>query len=202
MKSPQADRFFSRLAKELDKPAVVILTGAVAGAIFGNVRSSADIDFAIDLKRRGKGDWDRIDAALRRTSRVTGINVQYARDIDRWGMISLLDYKKKTLPYRKFGGIDVRTMDPPHWAIGKFTRYLEQDVQDLVVVFKAKKVPLLRLTQTLGRALKQSPPSSQCFQFRRHIEHFLQEYGREIWGVRFNTAVAIRSFHRYAGIAL
>ena len=188
------------MAKELDDPAEVILTGAVAGAIFGNVRSSADIDFAIEPKRSGKGCWDRVDAALRQTSRATGINVQYARDIDRWGMISLLDYRKKTLPYRKFGGIDVRTLDPAHWAIGKFSRYLEQDVQDLAAVFKKKKVAPILLAQTLGRALRKSSPSSQCFQFRRHIEHFFQEYGRKIWRARFDPDASIRAFHRHAGI--
>lgn len=201
MRSPQADKFFSRLAKELDEPAVVFLTGAVAGTVFGNVRSSADIDFAIEPKRPGKGRWDKIDDALRRTSRSTGLTVQYARDIDRWGMISLMDYRKKSLSYRKFGAIDVRTLDPVTWSIGKFTRYLELDVQDLVTVLKRKRIPAAVLVQTLGKALRQSPPSSQGFQFRRHIEHFLREHGRKIWGVSFNAAEAVQAFHKQARIS-
>ena len=200
MKSPQADKFFSRLAKELEEPVTVILTGAVAGAIFGNVRSSADIDFAIEPKRAGKGRWDKIEEALRRTSQATGISVQYARDIDRWGMISLLDYRRTSLPYRKFGTIDVRTLDPAHWAIGKFSRYLEQDVQDLVAVLKKEKRPSPTMIRTLGKALRQSLPSSQRFQFRRHVEHFLRQYGRKIWGAQFDPEVSIRVFHRHAGI--
>lgn len=179
----------------------MFLTGAVAGSIFGNVRSSADIDFAIEPKRQGKGFWDKIDDAIRRTSRATGVSVQYARDIDRWGMISLLDYRKHTLPYRKFGGIDVRTLDPVHWAIGKFSRYLEPDVQDLAVVLKKKKIPPARLTATLGKALRASPPSSQCFQFRRHVEHFFREHGRKIWGESFSPDASVRVFHQQAGIS-
>jgi hypothetical protein len=201
MRSPQTDRFFRRLAKELDEPAVIYLTGAMAGAIFGNVRSSADIDFAIEPRPKGKGRWDKIEEALRRTSRSTGISAQYARDIDRWGMISLLDYRKKAIPYRRFGRLDVRTLAPAHWAIGKITRYLETDVQDLVAVLKKMKVPAPALTRTLARAVRQSPPSSQRFQFRRHLEHFLQAYGRKVWGGGFDADSSIRAFHRLAGVS-
>lgn len=199
MRSPQADKFFRALARQLDEPATVFLTGAVAGAIFGNVRSSADIDFAIEPK--GKERWNKIDDALRRTSRATGISVQYAQDIDRWGMISLLDYRKKAVPYRKFGRIDVRTLDPAYWAIGKFSRYLELDIQDLITVLKKQKIPPARLTRILGRALKRSLPSSQSFQFRQHVEQFLQEYGPKIWGTSRKPADAIRFFHQQAGIS-
>jgi len=201
MRSPEADRFFRVLAKQLDEPATVFLTGAVAGAIFGNVRPSADIDFAIEPKREGKGRWDKIEGALRRASRATGITVQYARDIDRWGTVSLIDYREKSLPYRKFGRIDVRTLDPAHWAIGKFSRYMEPDVQDLVAVLKKKRIPPVGLAKTLGKALKQSPPSSQGFQFRQHVEHFLREYGPKIWGAGFVPAGPIRAFHKQAGIS-
>ena len=202
MRSPQADKFFRALAKQLDEPVAVFLTGAVAGTIFGNVRSSADIDFAIEPKRKGKGRWNKIDGALRRTSRATGITVQYARDIDRWGMISLLDYREKAARYRRFGHLDIRILNPAHWAIGKFTRYLEQDVQDLIAVLKKKKITPAELAKTLGKALKQSPPSSQGFQFRQHVEYFFSEYGRKVWGARFAPATAIRTFHKQAGISM
>jgi len=200
MKSPPTYRFFRALSKELNDPVKVFLTGAAAGALFGNVRSSADVDFAIEPIRERKGSWDKIDDALKRASQATGITVQYARDIDRWGMISLLDYRKKAVLYRKFGSIEVRALHPVYWAIGKFTRYLESDIQDLATVFKKKKIPASKLAETLGRALKQSPPSSQGFQFRQHVEQFLGEYGRKIWGPKFDRAGSIRAFHKQAGI--
>lgn len=201
MKSPPTQRFFRALSKELKDPVKVFLTGAAAGALFGNVRSSADVDFAIEPVRERKESWNKIDDALKRASRATGITVQYARDIDRWGMISLLDYRKKSVLYRKFGSIEVRTLHPLYWAIGKFTRYLESDVQDLATVFKKKKVSASKLAATLGRALKQSPPSSQGFQFRQHVEQFFEEYGKKIWGAKFDPATAIQVFHKEAGIS-
>ena len=201
-KSPPTQRFFRALSKQLDEPVKVFLTGAAAGALFGNIRSSADVDFAIEPVRERPESWNRIDDALGRASRATGITVQYARDIDRWGMISLLDYRKKSILYRKFGSIEVRTLHPAYWAIGKFTRYLESDIQDLATVLKKKKVPPVKLAKTLGKALRKSPPSSQGFQFRQHVEQFLEKYGRKIWGTRFDPADAIATFRAAAGIKI
>ena len=181
---------------------LAIITGAVAGAIFGHVRSSADIDFSIEFKRPSDIFESDLDAALRRTSEATGINIQYAKDIDRWGLISILDYKEKSIPYRKFGAIEVRTLAPLHWCIGKFSRYLQSDIQDLAAVLKKKRIPAIELAEILGRALKQSPLSSHCFQFRKHVEHFFQKYGRKIWGARFDLSGSIRLFHQAAGISL
>lgn len=202
MRSPEADKFFRALAKRLDEPAIVYLTGAVAGAIFGKVRSSADIDFAIEPKRKGEKSWRKINDALLETSDEVCVTVQYARDIDRWGMISLLDYRRTAIPYRKFGSIDVRTLDPVYWSIGKLTRCLDQDVQDLLTVLKKKKVAPARLVKTLGKALRQSPPSTQRFQFRQHVEEFLEKHGRKVWGAKFDPAISIRTFHKQAGISL
>lgn len=202
MKSPQADKFFRHLAKEWDKPVLAIITGAVAGAIFGHVRSSADIDFSIEFQRPSDVFEADLDAALRRTSEATGINIQYAKDIDRWGLISILDYKETSIPYRKFGAIEVRTLAPLHWCIGKFSRYLQSDIQDLAAVLKKKRIPAVALAEILGRALKQSPLSSHCFQFRKHVEQFFSKHGRKIWGARFNPASAVSIFHRAAGIKI
>ena len=200
MKSSPAQHFFRALSKQLDEPVKVFLTGAAAGALFGNIRSSADVDFAIEPGRGGKGSWNKIDDAVKRASQATGITVQYARDIDRWGMISLLDYRKKSILYRKFGSIEVRALHPVYWAIGKFTRYLESDVQDLATVFRKKKISSLKLAATLGKALRKSPPSSQGFQFKQHVEQFFERYGRKVWGPRFDPASAISAFHFAAGI--
>ena len=200
MKSSPAQHFFRALSKQLDEPVKVFLTGAAAGALFGNIRSSADVDFAIEPSRGRKESWNKIDDAVKRASRATGITVQYARDIDRWGMISLLDYRKKSILYRKFGSIEVRALHPVYWAIGKFTRYLESDVQDLATVFTKKKISSLKLAATLGKALRKSPPSSQGFQFKQHVEQFFTGYGRKVWGPRFDPASAISVFHLAAGI--
>ena len=202
MKSSEADKFFRELAKRLDEPVTVFLTGAVAGALFGNIRSSADIDFAIEPKRKGNERWEKINHAILQASRETSLSVQYARDIDRWGMISLLNYRRKAIRYRKFGAIDVRALDPVHWAIGKFTRYWDPDIRDLIAVLKKKRVPPAKLAKTLGKALRQSPPSSQGFQFRQHVEQFFEKYGRRVWGAQFDPAGSISIFRAAAGIKM
>ena len=43
------DQFFSELDKRIDQPVKIILTGAIAGIIFGNIRPSMDIDFEIEF---------------------------------------------------------------------------------------------------------------------------------------------------------
>lgn len=197
----EIERFFRRLAQELDEPVVVILTGAAAGSLMGNIRSSADIDFAIEPQQKQARRWWEIETALRRTTEKTGITAQYARDIDRWGMISLLDYRKKAVPFRKFGRVEVRLLTLPYWAIGKFSRFLEIDVEDLIAVLKKSKTNPAVLAKTLGKALRASPPSSQRFQFREHVEFFLRRFGRKIWGSSFNATKAIAAFHRSARIS-
>lgn len=197
----QIDRFFRILASELDRPASVILTGAAAGSVWGHVRPSLDVDFAIRLPaRRNRRDWQRVATAVERTTRLTAIQANYAEDIDRWGAISLMDYRRRAIPYRRFGKLDVRLLDPATWSIGKLTRYLDPDVHDLIAVLKRQRVPMARLVRVWGKALRASPPSTTCTQFRKQTEHFLYTYGRTIWGRGFNPTQAIQQFRREARI--
>ena len=200
MSPRQIEHFFKMLARELDRPATAILTGAAAGSVWGHVRPSVDIDFAIRPDRGGAASWRHIEQAVARASRLTGIGVNYAEDIDRWGPISLLDYPRRTLPYRRFGSLTVRLLDPAYWSIGKISRYLDPDVQDLVAVLKGRNVPARRLITIWANALRASPQSTACTQFRRQVEHFLHAYGQAIWGNTFDVAAAIQQFHRHAGI--
>jgi len=74
------DLFFIELDRGLSTPARVILTGAAAGAIYGNVRQSVDIDFEIRFKRKGsKGDQDEIlQDLIREISSKLGIAANYS----------------------------------------------------------------------------------------------------------------------------
>ena len=202
MTERQIQRFFRILARELNRPARVIVTGAAAGSLWGSVRPSLDIDFAITLTRATREGQEALEATIARTVQLTGIQANYAQDIDRWGQISLLDYRRHTMPYRRFGTLEVRLLDPVYWSIGKISRYLDPDVQDLLVVLKRRRVPSRRLTQTWARALRASPPSPARAQFRAQAEHFLRTYGRDVWGRPFDAARAVRHFRRAAGIRL
>jgi hypothetical protein len=99
----QIDRFFTTLAAELGVPARAFVTGATAAALWGRVRPSQDIDLGLELRRRSTSGWAAVERAVERTTRLTGVPTNVAEDIDRWGMITLLDYKRSSRLYRRFG---------------------------------------------------------------------------------------------------
>jgi len=200
MNRRQIDTFFRVLAEQSNEKVTILLTGAAAGAVWGHVRPSVDVDFAVQLRTGEKKSWEKVAAAIERTVQLTGIQANYAEDIDRWGLITLLDYKRRTRPYRRFGLLQVRLLDPAYWSVGKMTRYLDPDVRDMVQVFKRQKVPAERLARLWGRALKKSPRSAALIQFRRQVEDFLQTHGSAIWGKKFDAGKTLRLFYREAGI--
>ena len=194
------NRFFRLLAKEFNRPATLILTGAAAGSLWGHVRPSRDLDFGVEIVGNDSRAWELFQQAITRTIRQTGIDVNYAEDIDRWSSITLLDYRRHTRLHRRYGTLAVRLLDPAYWSIGKLARYYELDVQDVVIVLKRRHVPLPRLMRILGKALRERPHSPALFQFRMQVEHFLRTHGRSIWGRPFDPDAAIRQSHRTAGI--
>lgn len=201
MTRSQVDRFFRTLAREMQDRVTVILTGAAVAALLGRARASRDVDFAIRPLRRDRSrSWEAIQSAVERTVRITGITADYAEDIDRWGPISLMGYRRHTRPYRRFGKVEVRLLEPAYWSIGKMSRCLVPDVRDMVGVFRRIKLPWREAVAVWARALRASPPSTARFQFRRQVEDFLRKYGRAAWGKGFDADEAMRSFRRAAGI--
>ncbi len=119
--------------------------------------------------------------AIATSEKRGGMRAEYSSDIERWSMFNLLDYKKKVRPYKKFGKINVTLLEPEYWSIGKMGRYYDSDVQDMAAVFKNQKTPLSRLIAVWQKVLKKSPLSDDLFHFKKHIEHFLNHSGRELW---------------------
>ena len=196
MSPRQIDRFFRTLAKVLDEPATVILTGAAAGSLWGHVRPSLDIDFAIRPARRSPQAWARIEQAIARASRLTGITVNFAEDIDRWSAVTYLDYQAHARPYRRFGRLDVRLLEPAYWSIGKVTRYWESDAKDLAEVLRRHRVAPETLARLWARAIRASPRSPELIACRRHAEHFFLTFGVRVWGPAFQAERTIQQFHR------
>ncbi len=196
--------YFKELSILFPYPARVILTGAVAGSIYGGVRATMDIDFSLEFKTHLESVkrklWEEFRRATERVHDRTKISAQYAEDIDRWSSITYLDYKNHTKTFRKFGTIEVKILDPAYWAIGKFARFLLQDERDLVQVLKKTKTNWKLLCRILGQALRKSPKSTVCFQFRNQVENFLKIHGREIWGKEFSVESAVHLFRQSAGI--
>ena len=205
MNAREISRYFQILSALFKKPCTLLLTGAPAGAFYGRIRATMDIDFAVKRKTplpQKDKFWQEFSDATHAASRRTGIAAQYAEDIDRWSSITFLDYWKHTHCFKRFGKIEVRTFDPSYWAIGKFTRYLDPDIRDLIQVFKKTKTSWRKLARVLGVALRKSPKSTACFLFRRQVEDFFKAYGKRIWGKRFRQEIAIAAFHAAAGIKI
>ncbi len=203
MNKQEINRYFRILSTLYRKPCTIILIGAGAGALYGRVRATMDLDFALKFKthsQRGEEKlWQEFSEQARETSARTGIAAHYAEDIDRWSSITYLDYDKHTLRFRRFGSLNLRLLEPSYWAIGKLTRYLDPDIRDVIEVMRRTKIRPGKLSRVLGLALKKSPRSTACDLFRRQVEDFLAIYGRRIWGRDYLPDAAIRTFHRYAG---
>ena len=192
----QIDRFFRALAHQLNRPARVILTGASAGALWGSLRLSQDVDFAIQSVPHRRDAWQDIEAAVTRTVRLTGIPANYAEDIDRWSSISFLDYQRHTLPYRRYRRLEVRLIDPAYWTIGKIARLWPSDAEDLVVVLRRRRIALPRLLRLWATAIRASPRSPALTRCRQHVESFLRSAGNQVWGKDFDSTRAIGQFHK------
>lgn len=204
MNKTQISRYFTKLAKIFPEPCLILLTGAAAGSIYGSVRPTRDLDFALRFKARSKRQkeklWQEFRKATEQISLQTGIAVQYAEDIDRWSSITYLDYDQHTLVFKRFGSMEVRLLQPIYWAIGKLARSLEPDIRDLIKILKKTKTQPKKLARILGTALRKSPKSTACELFRRQVENFFKEYGKQIWGKRFVLENTIQVFHQAAQI--
>lgn len=201
MRKTLVDLFFLELDRRLSSPVSVLLTGAAAGAIYGNVRHSADIDFEIRFKRNGGQSQDEIlQGLIGEISSKLGIAANYSTDISHWSMIDYLNYRQTSMPYKKIGQIDIRLMAPEYWTIGKMTRFLEIDVNDITKVIKKRRLRAARLVPLWARALRASPLSLAKGQFKRNVEHFLNTYGKKVWGKAFDRKKAIHDFRRLAGL--
>lgn len=190
MKKSDIDIFFKELGKELKKPAKIWLTGGAASLLLGGVRPTMDVDFAFS----GGGSLDQFEININKAHQKSGLNAEYAEDIDRWSMISFLDYKKHSTLYKKIGKIQVFILDPEYWSIGKITRYLDSDVSDMVAVFKKQKTTPDQLIKVWAQALKKSPKSEALFHFKKHVEHFLKAHGTKIWGNKFVEQIFCEKF--------
>jgi hypothetical protein len=191
------DRFFEDLGRRIDQPVRVLLTGAAAGILQGLERATLDIDFEIRVKQTaGKSSagnrWEAVQSAIEDAARATGITPQYDEDIDRWSAIALP--AKRSRLYRRFGAVEVRILDPELWAVGKLTRYLSTDIQDLRIVLKRANISSKAAVKLWGTALGISPASSSQTMFRKQVESFLDRYAREIWGRNTDSAELKRLF--------
>src|SRR3989338_9890060 len=201
MSQDQVDLFFREVDRHFRKPAEIILTGAMAGALMGHVRPSLDIDFEIRAEKKDDHEINaQLEQIINETAKKLNIAVNYSEDIGHWSMISFLDYREHAILYKKIGSLKVKILAPDYWTIGKMGRFLAIDIQDMIKVIKRKKIKSENLIALWAKALRSSPLSPAKGRFRDNVVFFLKEHGKVIWGKNFNPGEAIKRFHFYAGI--
>ncbi|HKA32833.1 MAG TPA: hypothetical protein VKH64_06445 [Candidatus Binatia bacterium] len=201
MRKNVIDLFFHELDRALQKRARVIVTGAAAGSLYGNIRPSADIDFEIRVaRRRGSRNEANMAELIGEASSKAGLAVNYSDDIGHWSMIDYLDYRKTSKRYKSFGRLDVRLIAPDYWTIGKMARSMKLDIDDMVAVIRKQRLSANRLIALWARALRASPLSLDKGRFARNVENFLRGYGKKVWGKKFDTESALKSFRKRAGL--
>lgn len=197
------DQFFREVDKKIKHPVKVILTGAMAGIILGNIRPSMDIDFEIEFSSLDHPSEElitQIESAIEEVSKNLNLPAQYSESIQGWSQISFLDYRESSTLYKKIGKVEVRLLSPEHWSIGKMTRYVELDEMDMIFVLKKHRIDPEKIILLWGRALKNSMRSDRSREFKEHVIDFLKSNGKKIWGEDFNSEQAIKKFKIAAGI--
>lgn len=188
MKIRDIETFFEEVDNRLQFPIRVILTGGAAGIIYGTDRATYDIDFEVNFLKKNVASekWERLQRVLEEVAVQTKITPQYADDIDRWSSIALP--LKKSQLFKKIGKVEIRIMEPAYWAVGKLTRFLSSDADDLVSVLKKQKANPRECARVWGQALRISPPSPAQFTFRKQVENFFDTYSKTIWGSAVDAA--------------
>ncbi len=194
MNKKKIHEFFKRLNTNLDERATVIVVGASAGSLMGHVRPSFDIDFEFRLAKNTPAKKKSASAAILKTAQETGVAVNFSENIGGWSMINYLNYRKTAVPYRLFGKLDVRLIEPAYWTIGKMTRFLELDIQDMVKIIRKKKIKHETLIGIWAQAFRSSDLSLELGQFKDHVLFFLKQYGKKIWGKKIKAAELKESF--------
>ena len=179
MPETQLDRFLAALARHWQRPATLLLTSAQAASAWGRTRHTHDVDF--EVSRVPARLMLAFDQAVHAARRESGLEAQYSTRIDRWSEISLLAYRRTALPLKRCGSIQVRVLDPLHWSIGKVSRYLNSDTDDLIAVFRRVQPDPLTVARLWARALRQSPPSSQLWPVQQQMLDFFRRHGRAVW---------------------
>lgn len=184
MNKEKVEHFFRELSKEWKHPVEISLLGGAAALLMGGARPTLDVDFEVRFLSE-KASWEKFQQAVQRVTQKTGLGAQCAESIERWSQLTLMDYRKHTKPVGVFGAIRVRILEPEYWSIGKVGRYWDQDVQDMLVVFKRHKPDPMKLARLWAKAIAKSPKSTQLALVRRQALHFFQTFGKQIWGDPF-----------------
>jgi hypothetical protein len=181
LKLEDIDSFFTCLSKKWPHPTRIIISGGAASLVMGGRRPTLDIDFEVDFSKAKNVSKEEFQEAIKKTMEATAIKAQFSEDIQRWSEISFIDYRGHLKAYKDFKSISVYILDAKYWSIGKISRYWDQDIQDMLAVFKKERVDPIDLLTIWKAALSDSCLSSKLNPTKKHILHFFTTFGRKIW---------------------
>jgi len=188
MRPREIDRFFEILSRFLKFRVRIVLTGGAVPVLQGSGRATHDLDFQIIFSTRSRKAREVFQEAVEKASRITGIAAQYDETIETWSSISWPRRRRMSRLYRRIGRVEVHLLEPLLWSIGKLSRYLASDVEDLVMILKRARIRPEEAARGWGEALGGSPASSAQPVFKRQVIHFIREHGREIWREGLNLS--------------
>ena len=192
MQQRQLENFFRDLGSLLVLPLKIYITGGVLAWHFGGQRPTEDIDFAI----KSLQDETELSQLLFDLAKKHRIALEFSSDISRWGMVGYKKIEKNAIFYKRYGRLRVYYLNPVVWSVGKMGRYLKQDIEDLLLVFKKVRPSWKKLIRVWSDALRESPASSEKALFVKRAEYFLLRYGKEVWGEKFDIAQARHYFEK------
>lgn len=197
MKPRDVEQFFRALARAWPFPTDCILIGGAAAVAEGSTRPTDDVDFEVAFGGDVSVEDPEVFAgAVHRAERATGLGGQFTEDFGPWSPVALPPYRNRTRPWKRFGPIMVRLLDPAHYTVSKLRRGATHDFEDIVFVSRRRRVAWGAIARACGGAVRLSPRSTRLRAFVRRVEYLFRTHGRELWGARFDPESAIRLFRR------
>jgi len=195
MKPRDIERFFSALAKAWPHSTDVVIIGGAAAVLDGSTRPTFDIDFEVAFgEPRSVEDPEMFASALHRAEVASGVEGQFTEDIGAWSPITLPPWRRSVRPWKQFGPIKVRVLDPAFYAVTKLRRGTESDFNDLILVARRHRLNWRRLAILCGLSARLSPSSTVLRGFVRRVEYLFVEHGKTIWGAKFDSGPAVKMF--------
>lgn len=166
------DRFLSDLADAWKKQGVVYLVGGSAMVAEGHKHSSRDIDLGFDVTD---------EQAFYEVARAVADRGRYLLDLapdpTRRSMIETPDWRKRSLPYGRFGSIEVRYWNAEDIVLNKVSRGTQEDWDDIESILRRTPTARSSLEGRFQEMYTASRPSDEKRMFRERFQLFLQDFG-------------------------
>lgn len=98
-------------------------------------------------------------------------------------MKNISNDRDNAVPYKRFGKIEVKILDPIDMSIGKIERFTDIDIQDVMFIIKEFSMKSQDLLVAWAKALNTSVKSETNFLFRKQVELFIKSHSMSLWKI-------------------